>query len=42
MAFVFAIPQLFIFVQEKYDNDKKGVYIRQCRSGGYSAQWHSL
>ena len=39
MAFVFAIPQVFIFVQEESYNEEKGVFIKQCRSGGYSAQW---
>ena len=39
MAFAFAIPQVFIFVQEESYNEEKGVYIKQCRSGGYSAQW---
>ena len=39
MAFVFAIPQVFIFLQEESFNDEKGVYIKKCRSGGYSAQW---
>ena len=39
MAFVFAIPQVFIFLQEVSYNEEKGVYIKKCRSGGYSAQW---
>lgn len=39
MAFVFAIPQVFIFLQELSFNEEKGVYIKKCRSGGYSAQW---
>ena len=39
MAFVFAVPQVFIFLQDESFNEDKGVYIKKCRSGGYSAQW---
>lgn len=39
MAFVFAIPQVFIFVQVKVYNEEKQTELYYCKSAGYSAEW---
>lgn len=39
MAFVFAIPQVFIFVQVEVFSESKNTYVYYCKSAGYSAEW---
>ncbi|KAK3108077.1 hypothetical protein FSP39_000719 [Pinctada imbricata] len=39
MAFIFAVPQIFIFVQTEDKVDEDGKTIYGCRSRGYSAEW---
>ncbi|XP_060576721.1 mesotocin receptor-like [Ruditapes philippinarum] len=39
MAFVFAIPQVFIFVQVKVYSESKQTYSYHCKSAGYSSEW---
>ncbi|XP_045208422.2 mesotocin receptor-like [Mercenaria mercenaria] len=38
-AFVFAIPQVFIFVQVEVFSETKQTYVHYCKSAGYSAEW---
>ena len=39
LAFIFAIPQLFIFVQTDEGIKQNGEHRHFCRSKGYSAEW---
>lgn len=39
MAFLFAVPQVFIFVQVKTYNEGKHTFMYHCKSSGYSAEW---
>ncbi|KAL3836024.1 hypothetical protein ACJMK2_021655 [Sinanodonta woodiana] len=39
MAFVFAIPQLFIFLQEESIHPRLHVQVKKCVSRGYTAEW---
>ena len=39
LALVFAIPQLFIFVQSEELRPSDGKVIQECKSAGYSAEW---
>ncbi|KAL4229128.1 hypothetical protein ACF0H5_012166 [Mactra antiquata] len=39
MAFVFAIPQIFIFVEVKTYNTVQNTYVYHCKSSGYSEEW---
>ncbi|KAK3585787.1 hypothetical protein CHS0354_010566 [Potamilus streckersoni] len=39
MAFVFAIPQLFIFLQEESIHPRLHIQVKKCVSRGYTAEW---
>lgn len=39
MAFIFALPQLFIFVQTNEGYNSKGEIKYRCRSKGYTEEW---
>ena len=39
LALMFAVPQLFIFVETEERRPSDGRVVRHCKSAGYTAEW---